>query len=456
MQEVSEEGIRGADLVITYAAQLVETGATPQIHIFPCQLFGEEYLAPGSLPEEPIQRLDALPLIYRGATEVPSHVTSQDGRIQTDIDVIASTFFMATRYEEIVQSTQRDRHGRFPATASLAFRAGFLDRPIVHEYAELVWGWIVRLAPGFEEARRGRRGTITACVSHDVDALKRYSYPPVPSIARALRSGRGPQARRIARDYLQVLAGRRSNRHDTFDHLLEVEQRHGLTPTFYFMAGRYGIGGPRRQDYRLVDSGVKNLIQRLTAQGAEIGLHASYDAFEDPSLLQKEKEALEKVIDRPVRGVRQHYLRFNAPHSWRIWEQAGFEYDTTLTFAAREGFRAGLCRPYRPFDVLQNQSLDIWEMPLTVMEATLFDYQNLSPFEAHQRFEKTLKRVTQAGGVFVLLWHNSFLEEFIRPGIHQTYERFVREMVANSHSGPTIREAVQQIQQQSYQGREET
>jgi hypothetical protein len=65
--------------------------------------------------------MDDLPLIYQGRTRVPGHVTLGERTVQTDIDVVASTFLMVTRYEEVVAPTQRDEHGRFPASASLAY-----------------------------------------------------------------------------------------------------------------------------------------------------------------------------------------------------------------------------------------------------------------------------------------------------------------------------------------------
>ena len=43
---------------------------------------------------------------------------------------------MLSRYEELI-TKDRDQHNRFPATASVAFKAGFLDRPIVSEYLEI-------------------------------------------------------------------------------------------------------------------------------------------------------------------------------------------------------------------------------------------------------------------------------------------------------------------------------
>lgn len=136
-----------------------------------------------------------------------------------------------------------------------------------------------------------------------------------------------------------------------------------------------------------------------------------------------EKEKLEKVTENTIFGGRQHYLRWKSPDTWRILEKAGLKYDTTLSFADHEGFRCGICFPYKPFDVLGNRVLDIWELPLTVMDGSLFDYQNLTSEEGFQRIKKIINTVKKYQGVFVLLWHNSSLDPLELPGWIKTYER---------------------------------
>ena len=429
-------------MVISYGQCPVDVGDRRYIHIFASTLFGDGYLTSASLPAEPLPTAGDLSLIYQGQTRVPGHVALGERAVHTDIDVVASTFFMVTRYEEMVAPAPRDEHGRFPAAASLASREGFLQRPIVHEYAELLWRWLVHLRPGLERQRPWGERDFAVCVTHDVDSLRRYSYPPVVTVAQALRAGDGRRALGIAGDYVRVMAGRRSEPYDTFDYMLGHEQGHGLVPTYYFMAGRYGLKGCRCQDYRLTDVGVRETIRRLESTGCEIGLHASYDAFERPELIEREKQALERAVGRPVAGLRPHFLRFEAPRSWRIWEQAGFEYDTTVTFAEQEGFRAGMCVPYRPFDVLEGRELGLWEVPLTLMEGSLFGYQGLDASQIEARFDELLDTVARAGGVFVLLWHNSFLDELVYPGVRRLYEQLIGQLAARPVLGVSVREAV--------------
>jgi len=73
--------------------------------------------------------------------------------LHLDVDVLGSAFFMLTRYEEAVLR-ERDRFDRFPAAASLAARAGFLEVPVVDAYVELLWEALRRLWPGLRRRAR--------------------------------------------------------------------------------------------------------------------------------------------------------------------------------------------------------------------------------------------------------------------------------------------------------------
>lgn len=94
-----------------------------------------------------------------------------------------------------------------------------------------------------------------------------------------------------------------------------------------------------------------------------------------------------------------------------------------MSFADHEGFRCGICFPYKPFDIVQNRVLDIWELPLTVMDTSLFVYQSLTPEEGFQRIKALVDTIKKYNGVFVLLWHNSSFDELRLPRWTQVYEK---------------------------------
>ena len=99
--------------------------------IVPSPFFKNDYYGTEkSLPQLPLDNWEGTPLLF-GTPK-----TEQRGdTLVLHADIIASTYFLISRYEETVNSS-RDRHGRFSGKESLPFRAGFLHRPIVDEYGK--------------------------------------------------------------------------------------------------------------------------------------------------------------------------------------------------------------------------------------------------------------------------------------------------------------------------------
>ncbi len=164
----------------------------PKALILPDVLFqtaSEKWLAPESLPEAPLKRwklpdtfigrqcLDSsLPIIYERASWQGDSETAGD-EIRLKLDLFGSAFFMLTRYEELA-ARQADNHDRFPATASLAYQDGFLLRPIVNEYLEVLWEAINKLWPALQRKSREARIILT----HDVDHALCVSGRPFLSV----------------------------------------------------------------------------------------------------------------------------------------------------------------------------------------------------------------------------------------------------------------------------------
>ncbi len=414
-------------LVISYGKEYLSVEAGRQLHIYTSDFFGENYLKPESLPGVPLRRYADLPVLYSGHGKFDGFVRDSNSLIETNIDIIASCFFMLSRYEEVLQDT-RDQHDRFPAHASLAYQKNFLDRPIVNEYIELLWNWIHSLAPDIKRKPLWPYGKeFAVCISHDVDAVRRYSwFPPVSTMADlALKQKQLRKACALGIDFLAARLRLRKGSYDTFDYMMDMEQKNGISSSFYFMAGsdaqcalRYSITQPQMQQ----------LIHQIGDRGCEVGLHSSYLSYNNPDRMMLEKDNLDGVVMDKHYGCRQHYLRWRTPVTWRIQEQAGILYDTTLTFADYAGFRCGYCLPFQPFDLLANRKLNIWEVPLIVMEGTLQaeQYQNLTPDEAYEYIMQLFKAVHNVSGIFTLLWHNSSFDAVNRwVGWRQVYEKTI-------------------------------
>ncbi len=179
------------------------------LYIAPSGFFGEEYGTPASLPVLPLKQIDGVPLLF-GSPKVER----KGNQLVVHADIIASTFFLVTRYEEVVRGDVRDEHGRFPGKESLPCRAGFIDRPIVEDYAVLLRKWL--RAVGVDIVGPGRNFSVV--LTHDVDHPNKYRRisQPLRQVAKAFL-GREPFSNVI--ESIVVPLGLKSDRRSGFNNL---------------------------------------------------------------------------------------------------------------------------------------------------------------------------------------------------------------------------------------------
>ena len=162
---------------------------------------------------------------------------------------------------------------------------------------------------------------------------------------------------------------------------------------------------------------IRALMRRMHERGHEIGLHPSYGSYQKPELIAQEAQRLRAVlaeenIHQDVLGGRMHYLRWEQPTTLRAWADAGMDYDSTLSYADRPGFRCGTCFEYPAFDPVAGEVLKLRVRPLVVMECSVIDacYLGLGTGDAAKAKFAQLKTACLAvNGCFTVLWHNSRL-----------------------------------------------
>ncbi|CAL7963048.1 conserved hypothetical protein [Gammaproteobacteria bacterium] len=389
----------------------------------------EEWLTKKTLPVTPLMMFDVrkildcvsfvsqiVPVIYGDNC----YSVSDDGnKIRLPIDIFGSSFFMLTRYEEMVK-TEKDQHGRFPLTASLSYQEGFLERPVVNEYVEILWACLKKLCPSLTR----KKYDYTVCITHDIDKL---STVIDRSWLNVLRNAVGDiyYRKSICLSMRRLFAKSFVNRQyqydpcvKTFDMIMDQVEKRGLKSAFYFIAGT-SVEKDFDSDYDIREPVVRKIIKKIAVRGHEIGLHPSYATYKDCSLLKAELNILQRITDelgvnQKTWGGRQHYLRWENPMTWQNWEDAGFTYDSSLMYAECVGFRCGTCYEYPVFNILTRRQLNLLERPLVVM-----DFVNASSeqkYYADWINEKALRKIKNFrdtcrifGGVYTLLFHNNGL-----------------------------------------------
>ncbi len=364
-----------------------------------------EVIPPGSS----VPFKNAIPVLFWGehvdGRTQPFAKRLANGSIVFHADILATTLFMLTRWEETVSKT-KDKHSRFLAVDSVACKLDFLDIPIVDQYALILREWLKLAVPHWVP----QQNTPVINLTHDIDHVYQYANPL--SVARALGialTSKQPLPTMFAELKAlrtQLFDPSNGERYRAIYALASHSNALGFRSRFYFMSGKASL---KQQGYNPDNSLVQEAFRFLQQYGHEIGFHPGYSTFGNPSILAQEKNRLERALDGKVLGGRQHFLRFRVPHTWRHWEQAGMEYDSTLGYADHEGFRCGTCHPYQPFDIEEDRTISLREIPLIVMDTTLIEYRKMTIEGGRKAILELARKCMEVEGVFTLLWHNATL-----------------------------------------------
>ena len=268
-------------------------------------------------------------------------------------------------------------------------------------------------------------------MTHDVDSLWRWTRIGLRGAAARLKQNvrharLGPAMREatgLATAPLHLARGTDPNWR--FEQIVAEERRHGATgSTFYVIASHHDpYDGAAPETYSRLRP---RLVETLLGAGAEVGLHGSYSAADDPVRLAAEKQKLE-ALTGPFAGHRYHYLRVDPHRNLAPLAAAGLRYDTTLGFPDAVGFRAGIARPFRPWSFERDEPLDLVEIPLAAMDATLAEerYLGLAAKRAEPQLMRLLDWAAEYGGAFAVLWHPDRFDPATSAGWDSLYSRLL-------------------------------
>ncbi|MEI6554662.1 MAG: polysaccharide deacetylase family protein [Paludibacter sp.] len=375
-----------------------------------------------SIPQIPLQIWEESPIFF-GNTEVQQVGTT---RI-IHADLIASTYYLISRYEEMVRKDIRDVHGRFPGKESLPYRAGFIDSPIVDEYGKILRNQLREIGLDVPEPKPAIRKIF---LTHDVDQLSHF---------RSLRGFMGGLLRGIRRPkegnkaIKSYFGGLQNDPWYTSPWLFRLDnslrQKVGADrcePIVFLKIG----GGIRKEDKPFITHHIQDfqsLVKLCKRKNITFGLHSSYEAGIHPEKIADEKKHLERITKRKTTYNRHHYLDSREPEDMQALINAGITDDFTLGYADVAGFRLGTCRAVRWINPITKQLTLLTLHPLTVMDSSLSDnrYMNLNAHEAYEYCIRLINMVESWNGELVLLWHNTSVEDTPRSYHRKLYQDII-------------------------------
>jgi len=404
----------GEDVSPEVVSQVGYTSNCEEFHKYKLIIYPSAFFDAGiygtaeSLPHLPLQIWEEAPILFG----TPKTEIINDTLILY-ADLIASTYFLISRYEEMVRADKRDVHGRFPGKESLPYRAGLIDSPLVDEYGKLLR---IQLRETGCEVPKLPKQIRKIYLTHDVDQLSHYRNFRgfLGGLLRGIK--RPKEGNKAIKSYF---GGLRNDPWFTspwlfkFDNSVrQIVGNDRCEPIVFIKVG----GGARKEDKPFITHHIQDfqsLVMLCKKKNITFGLHSSYEAGMKPDLITDEKKHLEKLSKKTITYNRHHYLDSREPEDMQALIDAGITDDFTMGYADVAGFRLGTCRAVKWINPKTRKLTSLTLHPLTIMDGSLSDkrYMYMNAHEAYEYCIRLINMVESWNGELVLLWHNTSVED---------------------------------------------
>jgi hypothetical protein len=358
-----------------------------------------------------------------------------------NVDLIGGIGRLLTLTDELqVAESQRNANGIFCTPALSAARRSVCAEPLVENHMASLVAQLRMIAPELPDPRplwpAGRRYAVV--VTHDTDLVTLNAPGEILFNAAKTLLRTDPVYARMAWAGL-------TQRHDPLSGFVTwAEEEKALEiRSAFFLSDRQivprHLNDPRSTVFNQeVDW---TLLRSLADAGWEFGCHPPIRAKENAEEFVRGKSALEAHLERPVHGLRHHYLALDwrRPHlTFRQHVRAGFRYDTSIAWRDAPGFRAGTSLPYRPYDPELGRALELYQLPGTIMDAQVIR-ADVDPDDAENRAFEIIERVRRVGGMLALNWHTeSAMDRYRYRNQSAVLKRLLRRLREDSDAWFTV------------------
>jgi len=329
-------------------------------------------------------------------------------------DIFAAIFYLLSRYEEYLPH-EKDMYGRFAHENSIAFKEGFLNKPVINIWLTDFSSSLKKFFP----ALTFKTKTFNFLPTYDIDIA--YSFKHKGFIRNLGGFIKSPSLERLA-----VLAGLKKDPFDSFDFMDKLHTEFNLNPVYFFLVAT--SGSLYDKNISPYSNAMWQLIKRH-AKKYRSGLHPSWRSNNNFSILLKEKKILETAGKMEVNISRQHYLKMSMPQTYQELIKAGIEADYTMGYGSINGFRASVASTFYWYDLTNEKTTSLKLFPFCYMDANSFYEQDLDAGQALEELQYYLNECKKVNGFFISIFHNNFLgtdKQFT--GWKEMYTKFISQV----------------------------
>ena len=340
------------------------------------------------------------------------------GEYGIPFDLFAASFYLISRYEEYLPY-KSDKHDRFQANESLAFKHNFLLQPVVNLWLEDFKKILLKHYPQLQFKLNNYQYISTVDVDNgyaylgkswwrSIGAFVKYSFKlDLISI----------------KERLMVLSGLKKDPFDQYELQRGIQKYYKLSLIYFLLCCK-----PGKNDHNILPKGkqFKKILNTLVEFG-QIGIHPSYKSSKQPKRIKVEKELLEEIYGSKINKSRQHFLRMTFPDTYTALIEAGIKEDYSMGYASHPGFRAGICVPFKFYNLKEEKTTALTIYPFVIMDITLIDYLKIKTCDAINLIIPLINQVKKVNGLFISVWHDrTFSNSKQYKGWNKVYEEMVK------------------------------
>ncbi|HSG67950.1 MAG TPA: polysaccharide deacetylase family protein [Bacteroidales bacterium] len=405
------EDLLGGELHLVSDIAPDGTGGPPMINYSDTEIEGAMQILPhGILSEKDIRQQQIAVNSFEG---LPVFFMTGGGDLP--FDPFAMAFYLVSRYEEYLPF-EYDRHKRFPSGEGLASRAGFLQLALVNRLAMLLKEKLQGKFPGAIFSPKAYDFIPTIDVDIAFAHLGKGFVRATGAMGKLILKGKMGEVK----SRVSTMLGHSADPYDNFGMIRKICTLHNLRPRYFILAGD---PGPYDRNLSVKNKRFARLLRELSDY-ADIGVHPSYGAGNDPERMEKEVNRIRSAIGKEISISRQHFVKLHFPDTYRALINAGIKEDYSMGFADCQGFRASIASPYYHFDLASEKETELRVFPFMFMDSSLEDYQGLSPEEYVNAVIPVINEVKHCNGTLVGIWHNYAMADDLAK--HEAFSEIIK------------------------------
>ncbi|MCD6161662.1 MAG: hypothetical protein J7K40_04515 [candidate division Zixibacteria bacterium] len=250
-------------------------------------------------------------------------------------------------------------------------------------------------------------------LSHDIDIFKRKILSSFVILAKSVYSdeihgGLKGSITGLA-DSIKSTFSHKPNPYRMIDRWLDIDMNSTL---FIYAGDRQSAKDPT---YKFKD--VYKILSKCKNCRYKIALHNGIGTWSNKESLEDYQNKLSQIFQTAIDGLRPHYLDCTFPDFWK--SAASFGYSSSAGSDIIPGYTSGLDFPFFGFDFETGESLDILEIPITIMDCALLSIKDKA---IRENTIDTMIRTCRANhSLLVLDWHMRTIYEPDFPGWYEAY-----------------------------------